>query len=251
VKIKSTIDPGSSFHKVFLYAHHGWGKTTQCRHLLNAYGKGLIISGESGLKSLSDVDIPYLEFRSWDQFKEIINLIDKTDLVKEGYRWLAVDSITEVSDRLIEHLESVHADSNNGFQMWTDYSRYMIGAMKWLRDRPMHVLMTSLAAEETDDNGRTHYWPLVKGAKVSKQIPGLYDHVWAGVRSTSGDASNPVIERYLITEEVHGWHGKSRDPRRRLKPVEKSSNVADLLLRIDMPEEAKKAAKAAGEKEDV
>jgi hypothetical protein len=129
--------------------------------------------------------------------------------------------------------------------MWGDYTRYMIGAMKWLRDRNMHVLMTCLAAEEDDDNGRTNYWPLVKGSKVSKQIPGLYDHVWAGIRTTSGDPSDPKIIRHIITEEVHGWHGKSRDPHRRLKPVEETGNIVDLLLKIDMPEEAAAAVKKA------
>ena len=52
--------------KVLLYAHHGYGKTYQCRYYEKRYGKGLIISGESGLKSVEDVDIDYVPFTSWD-----------------------------------------------------------------------------------------------------------------------------------------------------------------------------------------
>ena len=52
--------------KVLLYAHHGWGKTYQCRYYQRRFGKGLILSGEAGLKSVEDVDIEYLPFSSWD-----------------------------------------------------------------------------------------------------------------------------------------------------------------------------------------
>ena len=49
--------------KVLLYSHHGYGKTYQCRHYEKRYGKGLIISGESGLKSIEDVSIDYAPFQ--------------------------------------------------------------------------------------------------------------------------------------------------------------------------------------------
>ena len=42
------------------------------------------------------------------------------------------------------------------------------------------------------------------------------------------------MERYVITDEVRGWHGKVRDEKRRLKPVEKTGNIIDLLKRLDM-----------------
>jgi hypothetical protein len=52
--------------KVMLYAHHGFGKTYQCRFYQRRFGPGLILSGEAGLKSIEDVDIDYLPFSSWD-----------------------------------------------------------------------------------------------------------------------------------------------------------------------------------------
>ena len=79
----------------------------------------------------------------------------------------------------------------------------------------------------------THYWPLVKGASVSKHVPALFDHVLCGVRVTdTNDQGKPKVSRYIVTDEVSGWHGKTRDPRNRLKAYELCSDVTDLLDRM-------------------
>ena len=233
--------------KVLLYAHHGYGKTYQCRYYQKRFGKGLIISGEAGLKSVEDVDIDYVPFTSWDgnhdpedghySYRGVCKMIDKS--IKSGdwpYKWIAIDSLTELSERLLEHLEAEHKGNPNGFQIWGDYSRMMIGTLKWIRDLDMHVYVTCLAGEEKDANDVTQYWPFVKGAKVSKQIPALFDHVLCGVRTTEkNDAGLPKVTRYIVTDEASGWHGKVRDPRQRLKPYEKTDDVTELLARMSMP----------------
>lgn len=241
-KTKTTDDTSFIRDKTLVMGHHGWGKTHQCRFYAEAYGKGLILSGESGLKSLEDTSIEYVDFSSWDgdhdpdngvfSFRGIVRMMSTPEFKKMGFQWLAVDSLTELSEQLMEHIDEEFKDVTNGFAKWGEYSRLMIGALKWLRDVDMHVYMTCLVSEESDDNGNVNYWPLVKGAKIAKQIPALFDHVFCGVRVTDGDKTAPTIRRLIITEEVRGWHGKSRDPRRRLKPVEQISNVVTLLKLI-------------------
>ena len=234
--------------KVLLYAHHGYGKTYQCRFYQKRFGKGLIISGESGLKSVEDVDIDYVPFSSWDgnhepedgvySYRGICKMIATEEFQKAGYKWIAIDSLTELAERLIEHLEVEHKHNSNGFQLWADYSRMMIGTLKWIRDLDMHVYVTCLAAEEQDANDVTQYWPFVKGQKVSKQIPALFDHVLCGVRTTEkNDQGMPKVSRYVVTDEASGWHGKVRDPRQRLKPYEKVDDVTELLSRMSMPDD--------------
>lgn len=234
--------------KVLLVSHHGFGKTWQCRNYQKRFGKGLILSGEAGLKSIEDVDIDYLPFSSWDgkhdpeagifSFRGIVKMLHTDDFRDAGYKWIAIDSLTELSERLLEHLEREHKDAGNGFAMWGDYNRLMMGSLKWIRDLPMHVYVTCLAKEEKDANDVTHYWPLVKGSGVSKHVPAIFDHVLCGVRSTErDDTGTPRVRRHIITDEVSGWHGKVRDPLGRIKPQERVDDITELLVRMSMSEE--------------
>lgn len=231
--------------KVLLMAHHGYGKTYQCRHYADRYGRGLILSGESGLKSVEDVEIDYLPFSSWDgehdpdngiySFVGITKMIATKDFREAGFKWIAIDSLTEMADRCLTEIEAdaKKKGQTNGFQVWSDYNRSMIGALKWVRDLPMHVYVTCLAKEETDANDVTHYWPMVQGKSVAKQVPALFDHVFCGVKTTEkASDGKPKVSRYIITDEVSGWHGKTRDPRNTLQPYEKCDDVTSLLARI-------------------
>ena len=123
--------------------------------LPEAVRQGLILSGEAGLKSIEDVDIDYLPFSSWDgrivktkddrlnqvpadpengdySFRSIMQMMQSEEFKKQGYNWIAVDSLTELSERLLEYLEYKHQDNKNGFEKWGDYGRLMLGSLKWI-----------------------------------------------------------------------------------------------------------------------
>ncbi|WP_138465365.1 AAA family ATPase [Poseidonocella sp. HB161398] len=250
LRIRSTDDPSETKgHKVLLYAHHGFGKTYQCRHFQARYGRGLIISGESGLRSVEDVSIDYVPFTSWNgkedpdtgeySFRGIMREIGQPGyLEKHGYNWLAIDSLTELADRLGDELEEKYRDEKNGFAMWNEYARVMMGALKWVRDLPVHVYVSCLAREDTDINDKAQYWPMVKGKQVAKQLPSIFDHVLCGVRRTDPSKDGPpTVSRYIVTDEVSGWHGKVRDPRGRVAAYEKCDDITSLLERMGMSDE--------------
>ena len=231
--------------KTLLYAHHGFGKTYQCRFFQERYGKGLIISGESGLKSIEDVDIDYIPFTSWDgehdpdkgvySFMGIHKMIDGDveGFLSQGYKWIAIDSLTEMSDMLFKTLKKKHENSRNEFEVWGDYSASMVGAMKWIRNLPVHVYVTCLTKEEKDENNRSDYWPLLAGNKVAKQVPAIFDHVFCGVKKTvTGENGLPVSTRYIVSDDVSGWHGKTRDPSGVVKPYERVDDITVLLARM-------------------
>jgi hypothetical protein len=253
MKPKNTADHTTSYRKLLLYAHHGWGKTTQMKHYQLAYGPGLILSGESGLSSIRGAGIDYLPFTSWDgthdpandkySFKEIVRWIATSSEFRDAqYKWIGVDSLTELSDMALAEMKveaerkaAIGKGKVNGFEVWGDYAAQMIGACKWVRDLPMHVIVTALAKEQTDANNDVEYWPMVAGKQVQQQLPGIFDCVLCGVRKTSGDPENgAVVERYIITDEVKGWHGKVRDENHRLRTVERASDVTKLFKRMDM-----------------
>lgn len=249
----STSKAGAQHHKTLLYGHHGWGKTYQCRFYAEEYGKGLIISGESGLASLSDVDIDYVEFQGWDRkhhpnlgedqfcFRDILGMIRSDKFREEGYKWIAIDSLTEMSDRCMADVEK-DFETPTDMRKWQDYERQMIGALKFIRDLPYEILVTCLAKEEKNDNDAIEYWPMVQQTKVAKKLPALFDHVFCGLRSTDESSGAVTVSRQIITDEVRGWHGKTRDPRGRLKAVEKCGNVVELLKRVNDSNSQLKAA---------
>jgi len=245
--------------KTLLYAHHGWGKTYQCRFYQERFGKGFVISGEAGLKSIGDIEIDYLPFTSWDgtvdeskniySFREIMKLIRSEEFRKAGYKWICIDSLTEVGERLMEHLEKEHEHNNNKFQIYADYSRLMTGSLKFIRDLDYHVYITCLAKEEKDANDVTQYWPMLPGQAVGKKVPALFDHVMCGVRTTkTDDKGNPRVKRYVVTDEVSGWHGKTRDPRKRVNAIEECDDITELFSRMMMTDADFKNFKKSGAK---
>lgn len=249
--LKTSGDEVKSAQKTLLYGHHGWGKTTQAAHMQELYGKTFIISGEAGLMSLSHLDIDYLAFNSWHvrgrnkpeegiySLQVIREMVGSDEFKNAGYKCIVLDSLTEAGDMLLAELEDKHKNSKNGFEKWADYKAEMLGTVKWFRDLGYHVLVTALAKEETNDNGGTEYWPLVPMATVQKQLPGIFDNVLAGVRRTEdtkdeqGRASGMRVERFIVCDQFGGWHGKVRDPRRRLSAIERTGNIADLFRKMD------------------
>jgi len=240
---KNTRDEGTSFFKTLLYALPGWGKTTQALHYKKKYGKGFIISGEAGLASIRSAGIDYLPFTSWDgehdpdgdvySFRGICRIISSDDFVKAGYKWIMLDSLTELSDLAIESIKAeleAAGQGDNGFAVWGDYANAMIGACKWVRDLPYHVVVTALAKEDKNPDGEVEYWPMIKGSAAQKQLPGIFDNVLCGVRTSEkdDDGKNKVI-RYVVTDELAGYHGKVRDENRVLKPWEKTGDITDLF----------------------
>ena len=63
--LKTTDATVSSKSKSLVYGPHGSGKTTQCANYAKRYGKGIILSGEGGLSSISDMEIDYLPFSTF------------------------------------------------------------------------------------------------------------------------------------------------------------------------------------------
>lgn len=198
--------------KVMLVGHQGSGKTTAIADFYETYGAGLVLSGESGLSSISHLPIDYLPFGSFDRpnkagkytFMDLVKYVSSDAFKAKGYKWIALDSATELSQRCFADVEKEFEGSANGFEKWGAYERKITAALKWIRDLDTNVLITCLAAEENDDNGVTQYWPMLVQKKVQKLAPALYDHVFCLVRKTqeeedfqSGSAGNNMYETVI------------------------------------------------------
>ncbi len=122
----------------------------------------------------------------------------------------------------------------NGFEVWGDYKDRMVGACKYIRDLPYHVVVTALAKSNDDDNGDKQHLPLLQGSAVQAQIPGIFDNVFAGTFLPFKDADGkPIVKRCIITSGYAGWIGKVRDESGVVKTVEETGDITTILSKMD------------------
>lgn len=244
--IRKTNDASTQRRNTLLLGHSGSGKTTQAANYQRKYGKGLILSGEAGLISLSDQAIDFIPLTSFNgkhhpvdglnSFVGICKEISSPAFKDLGYRWIMLDSLTELSDMIFVETEAEISRSgkNDGFKVYADYAKTMIGALKWFRDLPYEVICTSLVKEDTDADGRVAYLPLLRGQATQRQIAGLYDNVFALIKKEKRNPDGTSeVKRFIVTDEVHGYCCKYRSPSRPLKPIEDESDVTKLFDCLD------------------
>jgi hypothetical protein len=246
----NTKDETTSFRKSLLYAIHGFGKTTQAKHFKRHYGKGFIISGEAGLSSIRSEGIDYLPFTSFDgpvdeaagvySFVAVCRAISSPEFKAAGYKWIMLDSLTELSDMIFAWADvkaaataAATGKKTNGFEVWGDYKDKMIGACKFIRDLPFHVIITALAKEGEDENGDVKHMPLLQGNAVQAQIPGIFDNVFCGILKSVKEDDKFITKRFIITSAYGGWQGKVRDESGSVLTVEETGDVTAILLKMD------------------
>lgn len=188
--------------KALIHGPAGSGKTVLCA---TAKAKTLIISAESGLLSLGQDKQKLIEDGSPDfdpgfcEVVEVSTLSDLSDVYdhlckdhtedidgvevivhKEAltdYVWVCLDSITEIAETVLVNELSISKDPRKAYG---NLQSKMLQILKSFRDMPQyHVLMTCKQERKADDtSGVIMYLPMMPGAKLTQQIPYLFDEVW-------------------------------------------------------------------------
>jgi hypothetical protein len=156
-----------------------------------------------------------------------------------------------LSRRAFLEAHAENPDKNNNFKPYQIYSQKIDPLIGDLRDLPIHTIVTALAAEEQDDNGKTHFWPMLHQKSKQKKYIGDFDLVCALVTKTEtqkvqGGKDKMALRRYMLCDQVHGWHGKNRDPHGRIRPVEDGTDVPELVKRMMMTKEQFEKTKRVG-----
>ena len=198
MKIKpfSTGDVNNIHLNVLIYGHAGSGKTTALGNFEDTFGKGLILSGEGGLASIADRNIDFLPFYSFDHdidrkkhpegysFKELMSYVTSDDFRNAGYKWVAIDSFTELSRRAFTEATMENDNPKDGFKKYELYTQKIDPMINDLRDLPIHVVCTALATESKDENGMTNFWPMLHQKSKVEAFCGTFDVVAALINKT-------------------------------------------------------------------
>lgn len=212
MKTTSTKDVSTDRLKFLIYGQPGVGKTRLAATITEPV---LLISAEAGLLSLSGFDIPVIDISTDDngeviakelrmaKLLKIFNWLNTDPEPRKKYKWIFVDSLTEVSQNLVENLNKVYPSKDDGYNLWGDYAKQSSAMIKGFRDIPYYnIVFTALETEDKDDNNRRFIRVDMQG-KIGKRLPGFFDEVFYFHMDTDG-------KRHLLTATKDNVVAKDR-----------------------------------------
>ncbi len=217
MNIQNTRDLGSDGIKVVVAGEAGNGKTTLARTLVEGLKdeKVFIISAEAGLLSLRGTDIDTCDLRFADdgsfiskenriaRLGQVHSWLMEPEQVKK-YRWVFVDSLTEINQNMLEKLEADpdFQGPKNTIKKFGELSTRMRGLAKTFRDLPgYNVVFTALVKSNTDSDQKTTMGIDMVGA-FSEKLPALFDEIfYLGVLAEI-DEKTGRNKRTLLTQKT-------------------------------------------------
>lgn len=185
--------------KVLVYGNAGAGKTTLCKTMP---GNPIVISAESGLLSLRDVDIPVIQVSTLQEVGEAYDYL----VNHPEYDWIALDSISEIAEVVLAHAKKESKDPRKAYG---DLQDKMMELLRHFRDLPGRNIYMACKMEriKEESSGIMLYAPLMPGSKLAQQIPYLFDEVLALVVEKDEEG---ISHRYLKTTTDYTYVAKDR-----------------------------------------
>ena len=206
--IKKTNDCESHRVTCLVYGPSGVGKTSLAKTL---GGKTLIVSAESGLLSLQDSEIDYVEVKGDTPAAKVHCLSNIMKSIRDGVEYdnIFVDSLTEIAQIFVEHYQQMFPDRKDGLVMWGEYAKTVRSFVKTVRDlTPYNVVLTALVKTEKDNLNRRFHIPDLNGS-IASQVPQYFDEVFSYQIIEKEDSD----ERVLLTSPHNGHAAKDRSGR--------------------------------------
>lgn len=173
LQIQNTANAGSNGIKVLAYGRSGVGKT----RLAATAPAPIIISAESGLISLQNMQLPYLAVKTLDDVYEAYTLVTSNKHPYNTFQTIIVDSISEIMEVLLAAEKKTNKDPRKAYGQLADRGVELARAF---RDIPAKNVII-LAKEESwkDDNtGITTIQPSLPGSKLGPSLPYYFDEVF-------------------------------------------------------------------------
>jgi len=196
----------------------GIGKTSLIR-TIPENEKVLVLSAESGLLAIGDLvrsgKVEGFEIGSFAEMKEAYQYV----LSPEGKRWswIFLDSLTELSARCVEAMQSKYPSKSDSFPMWGEYNNLMTHIIKGFRDLQTHsVIFTGLVTIDKDESNRRYIGPAISGSSLKERLTSYFDEVLLMESRASDDG---IEHRCFLTQPIERSCAKDRSGK--LSPIEK------------------------------
>lgn len=197
----TTTGQSSNFVKALCYGDAGVGKTVLC----STAPKPVIISAESGLLSLSHLNIPVIEVQTVDDVTEAYQFLTESDDAKD-FETICLDSVTEIAEVLLGEYKSQEKDPRKAYgRLYDDMSKLI----RTFRDLPeRHVYFSAkLTRIEDEYTGIAGFRPAMPGKSLTNGLPFFFDEV---MPLRIGVAEDESKFRYLQTSPDLQYVSKDR-----------------------------------------
>lgn len=205
IKIQNTADFTADSVKCLVYGGAGVGKTRFCASAPTP----IIISAESGLLSLADGEVDFIEINSLKQLDEAYNYLKKD----EKYQTICLDSLSEIAEVLVAELKPQFKDGRQAYMALADA---MLPMLKKFRDLPgKHIIFTcKLKTVQDEESGRMTEELFLPGAVLPNQLPYLFDEVFKMSVDRKGNRIiNTTPDRTSFSKDRSGALGKIETPK--------------------------------------
>lgn len=170
------------------YDGQGWQKKSQPE-------KVCVLSAEAGLLSVRDLvvagQVEGYEIGSLEDFRDAQIMCMSANFKQEGYHWIFIDSLTEISSRCSESLQKKYPGKNDSFKLWGEYNQLMTDIIKSFRDMTdFNVIFTCLEAHDKDADGIARLVPDVAGSGIKNRLVSYFDEVFY-MQSIRGQDGKP------------------------------------------------------------
>lgn len=203
MKVSNTKEIKPTKINALIYAPSGYGKTTLAKTLS---GKTLVISLESGLLSLKDYDIDYIEVEGRlpdDKLSHLSEVISFA--IKSDYDNIFIDSLTEIAQTFLDSAKKEYPDNKHTMLRFGRYNERLVQFIKYTRDLNKNVFYTSLEKVDKDEVGRRYHVPDLIGAIATKS-PAYFDMVFSIIIHENEDEK----QRRILTQPVDNYICKDR-----------------------------------------
>lgn len=187
----------------------GVGKTSLLRTIENE--PAIVLSAEGGLLCVRDLvqsgQVQGFEIGSFAEMKEALEYL-QTDEAKNTFKWVFIDSLTEISARCVEAMKAKYPSSSDSFKMWGDYSDLLTTLIKAFRDlKPYNVVFTCLPQTDKDEMNRRYIAPAIAGSQLKERLTSYFDEAFYMDILTTDEGEE---YRVFYTQPVNRFPAKDR-----------------------------------------